>query len=102
MHERAQAVADAAEVADAFTTHEEGDGEYADAYLYPSLALLPSTLDALDEAGVEYDYVDLPADAPGALAEDLRSRFKGTGVSVTGGPRGQNPVAAAKARLLAW
>ena len=56
---------------------------YGDAYVYPSLDVLEEMLDAFDKSDVEYDNIDLPANASKNLVARLKKRYpRWSGVSV--------------------
>lgn len=83
MHERAREIAERFGIESYFdTTYEEGDIEHTNGYIYPTTGKLLAVLDALDDAGVEYDNIDLPAvlDESRLLAE-LHRRYP-VGVSI--------------------
>jgi hypothetical protein len=55
--------------------HREGDTEYGDAYLYPSLETLEQVLTSLEQAGVGFDNIDLPNYAPTDLIARLQQKY---------------------------
>jgi hypothetical protein len=83
MYERAQTVAERFN-ADTYFDHawDSGD-EFCDGYVYPRLEKLEQVLDALDQAEVEYDNIDLPStvNENSSIYQRLRKRYP-VGVSV--------------------
>lgn len=65
--------------------HEDRGMLYGDAYAFISLRTLELVLDAFDDAGIVYDYVDLPKRAPKVLVKRIQRRYQGSGVRVTVG-----------------
>jgi hypothetical protein len=88
MYARADAIAKRFGASSHFEEHIDHGTLFGDAYLWPLLDRLESFLDALDEADVVYDHIDLPReeDLPDGLLAALKRRYpRGSGVNINVG-----------------